>query len=73
MDTTPNILNDLAFSLEAAGRNEDAQLVLKAKALYKEVGEWIACLRCGMAFPTNEAHKAHYTKVHGVRSFWGGR
>jgi hypothetical protein len=34
MDTTPNILNDLAFSLEAAGRNEDAQLVLKAKALY---------------------------------------
>lgn len=73
MDETRQTLTSIMMSLEDAGRVEDAAAVAKTLKLYTETGEWIACLRCGMAFPTNEAHKAHYTKAHGVRSFWGGR
>lgn len=70
MDTNA-ALTDLMISLEAAGRKSDAAKVAQVIKLNKEVGEWVACLRCGMAFPTSEAKSQHYNKAHGVREFWG--
>lgn len=54
-------------SLRAAGRDADADAVARTLELYAETDEWIACLRCGMAFPTADAHRAHYSKQHPYR------
>lgn len=54
----------LENSLRAAGREADADSVAAVRDLSNEVGEWLACLRCSMAFPTSAAHSAHYSKEH---------
>jgi hypothetical protein len=58
-----------ALSLRAAGRTADAENVEATINLLTETGEWVACLRCGMAFPTAAAHSAHYSKEHPFRSY----
>jgi hypothetical protein len=29
-----------------------------------ETGEWVACLRCGLAFPNGQELSAHYNEAH---------
>lgn len=64
MDQTKTALNETMQSLLAAGRGEDAAAVARTLELYAEIGEWVACLRCGMAFPKAEALRVHYSRSH---------
>lgn len=61
---TEQVLIDTMLSLNAAGRDQDAIILAKAIELLRETGEWVACLRCGMAFPTAAAKSTHYAKAH---------
>jgi hypothetical protein len=46
---TQDLVNTM-LSLKAAGRDADAATVARAIQLINEVGEWAACLKCGMAY-----------------------
>ena len=34
------------------------------QAFDTETGDWVACLRCSLAFPTDKQHSDHYWAAH---------
>lgn len=48
-----------------AGREEEAFAIQKTLEFWNEIKDsWIACLRCGQAFPDQAAHSRHYIREH---------
>lgn len=72
--TTTWTLGELRTILEALDFEEigpggmERTDALRALALLDrvaaEVGEWVACLSCGAAFPTNDQLTSHYWSTH---------
>lgn len=43
------------------------EAIALVQRINEEISEWVACLRCGLAFPNSEEHGQHYTSAHRSR------
>lgn len=61
-----HVLENLDFEEVGPGieRTDALRAVAALEAVWAEVKDWHACLRCGAAFPTDEQHSRHYWRAH---------